>query len=182
MKWGLVPSWAKDVSIGSRMINARSETAAEKPSFRSAFKKRRCLIPADGFYEWQKTNGKDKQPWLIHMQDRHPFAFAGLWEAWKPKGETAPSQSAEPVLSCPILTTSANDDMSDIHDRMPVFVPEEQFGTWLSNDASLGQLQQLLQPLPNGVLKRYRVSTFVNKATNESPDCVEPLVSDGSLF
>ena len=174
MKWGLVPSWAKDASIGSRMINARSETAAEKPSFRKAWSRRRCLIPVDGFYEWEKLPGRKKQPWLIHMADRQPFAFAGLWEIWHPKD----SSENEELFSCTILTTSANADMQPIHDRMPVIVPPEHFGTWLSDSASAGQLAELTQPFPDGTLERYRVSNLVNKPTTDAADCVSPLPAD----
>ena len=111
LRWGLVPSWAKDLSIGNRMINARSETAAEKPSFRRAWKSRRCLIPASGFYEWEKLGGKKKQPWFIHAANEEPLAFAGLWESWQPKEET--SDEASFVESCTILTTSANADVDE---------------------------------------------------------------------
>src|ERR671916_3384872 len=115
LRWGLVPSWADDPGIGARMINARSETAAEKPSFRSAFRERRCLIPADGFYEWKRENGA-KQPYYFHMQEGRPFAFAGLWESWNREGE---------IRSCAILTTQANDVVGEIHERMPVILPRD---------------------------------------------------------
>ena len=123
MRWGLVPSWAKDVSIGARMINARSETAAEKPSFRSAFKSRRCLVPASGFYEWVKGPG-GKQPHFIHFTDARVFAFAGLWERWS-KGESGPLDTFT------ILTTTPNDLIRDLHDRMPVILPRENYAEWL---------------------------------------------------
>lgn len=183
-KWGLIPFWAKDPSIGNRMINARSETVAEKPAFRQAFKKRRCLIPADGFYEWQTLGPRQKQPWLIHQADFAPFAMAGLWECWKPPGAAEPQDSAEPsaaehdfLISCTILTTHANSDMQPLHDRMPVILQPHQYETWLSDDSSPQQRLDLLQPLPDGILSRYPVSTLVNKPGNDSEECVEPLAN-----
>lgn len=173
MRWGLVPSWAKDETIGNRLINARSETAAEKPSFRSAYAKRRCLIPTDGFYEWEKTAAGTKQPWFIHQPDRKPFAFAGLWESWRVRN----SSDEQHMLSCTILTTAANADLADIHDRMPVLIPACHYATWLSQDASTDQLSSLMQPSEAGTLQRYRVSTIVNRPTTDSPDCVAPLDS-----
>lgn len=175
MRWGLVPSWAKDLSIGSRMINARSETAAEKPSFRHAWSKQRCLIPVDGFYEWEKRGRKKTQPWLIHAADRspspapNPLVLAGLWESWQP-----PEPTAEPVLTCSILTTAANNDIAPIHDRMPVIIPTEHHATWLNDSTDTQQLSQLTQPSANGTLSRYHVSTAVNKATFDSPQCIVP--------
>lgn len=187
MRWGLVPSWAKDETIGSRMINARSETAAEKPSFRRAFKSQRCLIPADGFYEWEKIDSKTKQPWFIQMQDEQPFAFAGLWETWTPNRELQPN--ADPVLSCTILTTTANADLNPLHERMPVFVAPQDHDLWLSEAASRGQLQELMRPLDDGLLKRHRVSTTVNSPRNDSAACRDELTErpapppqQGSLF
>ncbi len=176
MRWGLVPSWAKDIKIGNRMINARSETAAEKPSFRKAWSQRRCLIPVDGFYEWEKLASRTKQPWLIHMPERIPFAFAGLWETWQPPD----SEVGDAVLTCTILTTTANEDMSPIHDRMPVVIPPEHHATWLSDQASPAQLQQLTQPIASGNLKRYRVSNLVNKPTVTSADCIAPISPDNA--
>ena len=170
MRWGLVPSWAKDLTVGSRMINARSETAAEKPSFRSAFRKRRCLIPVDGFYEWENIGRQKKQPWLIHAVDHSPLVLAGLWESWQP-----PDSAAEPVLTCSILTTAANAHMSSIHDRMPVIIPTEHHATWLSDATDVQHLSDYTQPSPDGTLARYRVSTAVNKATIDSPKCIVPL-------
>jgi putative SOS response-associated peptidase YedK len=125
-KWGLIPSWAKDMKIGNQLINARADTVATKPSFRSAFKSRRCLIPADGFYEWRKTED-GKQPFHIRMKDKEPFAFAGLWERWRP-------EEGEPVESCTIITTDANELMGPIHNRMPVILAPEDYATWLRTD------------------------------------------------
>lgn len=169
-RWGLVPFWAKDLSIGNRMLNARSETVAEKPAFRQAFQKRRCLIPADGFYEWEKVAVKQKQPWWIHMPDQLPFAMAGLWETWK-----STENVGELLISCTILTTAANADMLPIHDRMPVILQPDQYDAWLSPDSSLAQRSQLMQPLPDGILQRFKVSTLVNKPANDTVECISPL-------
>ncbi len=169
MKWGLIPFWAKDTSTGSRMINARSETVSEKRAFRKAFEIRRCIIPADGFYEWQKKTTRVRQPWFIHMADDTVFGFAGLWESWKPPGRD------KRIESCTILTTTANGDLEDLHERMPVILPIEKQATWLSDSASAGQLQHLMQPLSDGVLVRHPVASLVNKVTNDQPECMEPI-------
>ena len=153
-RWGLVPDWADDLSIGNRMINARAESVAEKPAFRSAFKKRRCLVLADGFYEWQKT-GKAMQPYFIHLKGSKPFCFAGLWERWS-KGE-------KPVETCTILTTDANKLMAPLHDRMPVIIAPKDYDLWL--DAAVQEperLQSLLRPYPDAEMEAYPVSTLVN--------------------
>lgn len=166
LKWGLVPSWAKDPGIGNRMINARSETAAEKPSFRKAMKDRRCLILADGFYEWRKVAG-GKQPYHIRMEDGRPFAFAGLWEEWD-RGE-------EPIRSCTILTTGANDLVSEVHDRMPVILPQEHRELWLDPDQhDPSVLLSLLAPYSPDAMTAYPVSRAVNRPSNDSPALVEP--------
>lgn len=179
MRWGLVPFWAKDLSVGNRMINARAETVAEKPSFRQAFAKRRCLIPADGFYEWEKLANGKKQPWFIHQPDEQPFAMAGLWEVWKPKvayGADSADDGVqdEIVLSCTILTTESRGDLRELHDRMPVIVPPHNWDMWLSDKSSTAQLQSLLVPLPDNSLERYTVSTMVNRPITDSPQCVAP--------
>jgi putative SOS response-associated peptidase YedK len=163
LRWGLVPSWAKDPEIGSRMINARSETAPEKPSFRSAFKRRRCLIPADGFYEWKREEG-GKQPFYIHMNDGRPFAFAGLWEDWN-DGE---------IRSCTILTTSANGLVGEVHERMPVILPAGDRDAWLDPEAETQELVSLLRPYPGDDLETFPVSRFVNSPRNNDERCVEP--------
>ena len=189
MRWGLIPFWAKDMKIGNTMINARSETVAEKPAFRTAFTKRRCLIPADGFFEWQKLSTGRKQPWLIEQNDREPFAFAGLWECWHPKADEASDGPAEvvrpeaaaPVISCTILTTTANRDMRPLHERMPVILPIESWAAWLSPQASRGQLTEMLQPLDDGLLVRTSVSTIVNRPFPDGPQCVEPVDSPEPL-
>ena len=166
LRWGLIPAWADDPGIGSRMINARSETAAEKPSFRRAFKERRCLIPADGFYEWQKTNG-GKQPYHLKMRDGRLFAFAGLWESWKGDEEGE-------IRSCTILTTDANDLVGEVHHRMPVILPPETYDLWL--DPAVREAEQLLSvlgPYPTEDMEAYPVSRRVNNPSNDEPGCVE---------
>lgn len=175
LHWGLVPSWAKDLKIGNRLVNARAETIAEKPAFRSAFRRRRCLIPADGFYEWQ-VQGRSKQPYLIRFRDRRLFCFAGLWEHW-PKGEPQ-------VESCTIITTDANPLMSTLHDRMPVIVSPSDYALWL--DPAIEEperLSPLLRPWQGDDLEALAVSTLVNNPRHESPQCIEPLEGgSGMLF
>ena len=166
LRWGLIPPWADDPQIGSRMINARSETAPEKPSFRRAFRERRCLIPADGFYEWQRTNGA-KQPFYIHMEDRRPFAFAGLWESWGRGGEGE-------IRTCTILTTAANAVVGEIHERMPVIVAPDAYDVWLDPSSERDELTGLLVPYPEDEMEAYPVSRFVNSPSNNDPRCVEP--------
>lgn len=166
--WGLIPFWAKDPSIGSRMINARSETVAEKPAFRAAFKYRRCIVPASGFYEWRKQNG-NKQPYYIHHKDGAPLALAGLWEHWQ-------SADGSELESCTILTTTPNDMMRDLHNRMPVILEPADYEAWLHSDGQ-GQndLQHLLRPAAEEMLAAYPVSTFVNRPQNDAPECIAPL-------
>jgi putative SOS response-associated peptidase YedK len=173
LRWGLVPSWADDLSIAHRMINARSETVQEKPSFRSAFKKRRCLIVADGFYEWQKLDAKKKQPYWIHRPDEKPFAFAGLWERRERPGE-------EPLETCTILTTSANETLRPIHERMPVIFAKEQTSAWLA-DPGPDKLVAMLKPCSDKFLTTTAVSDRVNSPRNDVPACIEPALG-GSLF
>lgn len=185
MTWGLIPSWAKDIKIGARMINARSETAAEKPSFRSALKKRRCLIPADGFFEWEKIGSKTKQPWLIHYRNHTPFAFAGLWESWTPKpqdNDLEHGSAAAPLLSCSVLTTASNLEMMEIHDRMPVVIEPENYSTWLSDSASPGQVQQLMTSVADGSWGRFQVDPMVGNVKNDLPECIQPISDNGRLF
>ena len=162
LRWGLVPSLADDPEIGSRMINARAETAPEKPSFRSAFKRRRCLIPADGFYEWKREEG-GKQPFYFHMEDGRPFAFAGLWEEWH-----------DELRTCAILTTSPNEVAAKIHNRMPVILPREDYDAWLDPEAEKEELVSLLRPYPGDDLETFPVSRFVNSPRNNDERCVEP--------
>lgn len=168
MRWGLIPSWAKDISIGNRMINARAETVAEKPSFRAALMRRRCLVIADGFYEWQKT-ATGKRPMRIAMDDGRPFAFAGLWEVWK-------SPDSELVKSCTIITTGANDLLQSIHPRMPVILPRESEELWLDNSIEDGAMaSQVLAPYPLPDLRAYEVSSLVNSPRNNAPELVVPV-------
>ena len=167
LKWGLVPSWATDPAIGNRLINARAESVAEKPSFRSAFKRRRCLILTDGYYEWQKV-GKDKQPFLIHRRDDRPFAFAGLWEQWRP------AASAETLESCVIITTGANELTRSVHDRMPVILDESDYDLWLDPGVEdRGQLEPLLTPYERDELTAEPVSTHVNNPRHDDATCLE---------
>jgi putative SOS response-associated peptidase YedK len=167
LRWGLIPSWADDPKIGYRLINARSETAATKPSFRSAFKSRRCLIAADGYFEWQKRDGH-KQPWYFRLKGGPLFAFAGLWERWSPP-------DGEAVESCTILTTTANALARPVHDRMPVLVDPADFGVWLDPAEKPDAVQALLRPFPPEAMEAYPVGTFVNNPRNQGPQCVEPL-------
>ena len=168
LQWGLVPGWAKDPKIGYRMINARAETVAEKPSFRKAFARQRCLVLADGFYEW-KREGKSKQPYYIHFRDNRPFAFAGLWERWD-KGNEAPLES------CALITTGPNELMKPIHDRMPVILDPQHYPLWLDSDEhDRAALLPLLQPFSEEDMEAYPVSTLVNNPRSNSPQCVEPV-------
>jgi len=165
LSWGLIPSWAKDKKMA--FINARSETAAEKPAFRSSFKKYRCLILSDGFYEWKKV-GTQKQPFYIHLKSENPFAMAGLWSHWtSPEGEIIETVS--------ILTTEANKLMKDIHHRMPVIMNEKDYKTWLNpNENDKEKLKSLLSPFDSTKMKAYPVSTYVNKPQNSDSKCIEP--------
>jgi len=166
--WGLVPFWAKDVSIGNRMINARGETAAEKPAFRAAYRRRRCLILADGFYEWRKEAGsKVKTPMYIRMTSGEPFALAGLWELWRPDDT--------PLFSCTIVTTEPNELLAPIHNRMPVILPPGAYDRWLDPaEQRARSLDDLLVPYPASEMVAYPVSTYVNRPANDSPMCIEP--------
>ena len=166
IRWGLIPSWAKDPKIGNKMINARGETVAEKPSFRTALRKRRCLILANGFYEWRK-DGTNKVPMRIVLKDEEPFAFAGLWEVWK-------SPESEWTRSCTIVTTTPNSLIEPIHNRMPVILPQEAEATWLNpsiEDSNV--LTSFFQPFPAEAMEVYEVSTAVNSPRNEDQSCIE---------
>ena len=166
-QWGLIPSWSKDPSIASKLINARCETAADKPSFRAAFKRRRCLLPATGFYEWRKQNG-GKQPMYIHPAGGGLMSLAGLWEIWQ-------SPDGGELETCTILTTSPNTLMEPIHNRMPVIVDPLDYGTWLAPDTPADQLQHLLRPFDDDRLAAYPVSTAVNKPQNDTEDLIVPV-------
>ncbi len=169
LSWGLVPFWAKDPSVGNRMINARSETIARKPAFKHAFRRRRCLVPADGFYEWKKSpDGKTKTPMHVRMKSGSPFAFAALWETWR-----APDGSE--LRSCTLLTTSPNGLMSTLHDRMPVIIPQSAMQQWLDPAEQPPEaLSPLLVPYPDNEMHASPVSRMVNSPRNDTPDCIAP--------
>jgi putative SOS response-associated peptidase YedK len=166
IRWGLVPSWAPSLSVGNTMINARAETVARKGSFREAFEKRRCLVVADGFYEWRKE-GKTRQPILIPLKSDRAFGFAGLYENWlSPDGQN--------IRTCAIITTEPNEIMRTIHNRMPVIIPTQQEETWLSPDADPTGLLSLLKPYPAEEMQTREVSGLVNSPANDSPECLKP--------
>ena len=168
LRWGLIPFCAEDPKIGYRTINARAETIHKAPAFRAAFRKRRCLIPASGFFEWLKK-GKEKQPYHIYRRDGNPMALAGLWERWRDE------KAGRDIESCAIITTDANQLVARLHDRMPVILEPDDFGKWLDpEEESLGRLLPLLRPVDEGVLEMYPVSSFVNKPQNEGEKCIEP--------
>jgi putative SOS response-associated peptidase YedK len=168
--WGLIPSWAKDPKIGYRTINARAETLHEKPAFRAAFRRRRCLVLADGFYEWRQEPGKkSKTPFYIRLKSETPFAFAGLWENWY-------SPDGSQVLSCTIITTQPNNVVERIHNRMPAILPSQVYSTWLEpGDVDPTGLRKLLRPYPDDEMVAFSVSRLVNSPDNDKPECVQPL-------
>ena len=168
-RWGLVPFWAKDLGIGARMINARCETVSEKPAFKDAYRKRRCLVLADGYYEWIKR-GKEKIPHRIQFRDQAPFAMAGLWERWKPK-----TLEADTVQTFTIITVPAAKSVEHIHDRMPAILSREQERLWLDLDLPEKEAEQLLLPYPEDELQYYTVSKKVNSTRNESKELLEPV-------
>jgi putative SOS response-associated peptidase YedK len=168
--WGLIPMWAKDPAMGNRLINARGETVAEKPSFRGSFKYKRCLILADGFYEWKANPGtKTKTPYFIHMKDRKPFVFAGLWDSWEgPDGSN--------IKTCTIITTEPNELMNPIHNRMPVILHTRDYAKWLdASPQTPDKLLHLIKPFPADNMAAYPVSTLVNKPSNDQPELVVPV-------
>ena len=168
MVWGLIPSWARDPGIGSRMINARSETVHEKPSFKRPFKSQRCLIVADGFYEWQKTNGT-KVPMFLRLRSKRPFGLAGLYDVWK-------TSAGEKITSCTIITTNANQLVRPIHNRMPVILSQSDQAVWLdAGPQPTERLLSLLAPYPAGEMEAYAVSRMVNSPENDDPGCIEPV-------
>jgi putative SOS response-associated peptidase YedK len=176
LRWGLVPYWAKDIKIGFSLINAKAETVAEKPAFRDAFKDRRCIIPADGFYEWRKLDTKTKQPYAIVMKDRSVFGFAGLWERWKNRA------TGETIQSCSIITTSPNGVCAPIHDRMPVILPRENYARWLGEEATEPpHLMALLKPYPADAMDAYPVSTRVGSVKNTDAGLFERLEGTAAL-
>ena len=181
-RWGLVPFWAKDADFGARTINARSETASQKPAFRAAFRYKRCLIPADGFYEWAGS-GRKKQPFFIHLEQRKPFAFAGLWESWT-------GADGSVLETCTVLTTEANEKLAELHHRMPVILPEESYAEWLNPRENRAKaIEPLLKPYPSEAFSYYPVSERVNSPRNDDAACIErraeeekPPELQGSLF
>ncbi|MBF0381589.1 MAG: SOS response-associated peptidase [Magnetococcales bacterium] len=178
--WGLVPAWAESADIGGRLINARAETAAQKPSFRSAFKSRRCLIPTDGFYEWKRKGGRGgggKQPYFIRMAFERPFAFGGLWESWKGEGDDGAL-----VETFTVLTTEPNDVMRPIHNRMPLIIKPDDFALWLDGDQhDYEAINRLLIPYQANDMYATAVSSFVNSTRNEGPGCILPPEEDKQL-
>lgn len=180
-RWGLVPSWATDESIGSRMVNARAETAPDKPAFRAAMKQRRCIVPISGFYEWQKSGEGPKRPWYIFRADERIMLLAGLWESWT-GGREGPQRPA--LESFTVLTTSANAAVAPIHDRMPVILETEQIGPWLDPDAGPEEVRRLLAPAADGVLEMYRVGTGVNSPRRNDAHLIDPVEDQpqGELF
>ncbi len=173
-KWGLVPAWAKDPAIGNRMINAKAETLAEKPSFKHALARRRCLIPADGFYEWPKEGKGPSRPIYIRRRDRGLFAFAGLWEEWK-------SPDGPPLQTCTIITTEPNELISRFHHRMAVILRPEEEARWLDPAAPVPALLSLLRPSPAEELEAFEVSRAVNKPGFDDPSCIEPAPTETQL-
>lgn len=181
LKWGLIPHWAKDPHIANKLVNARCEGIKEKPAYRAAFKHRRCAILADGFYEWAKVpRSKHKQPWFFTRKGEKPFAFAGLWELWRPP-------EGEPVQTCTIITAPANELVRTVHDRMPVMLAPEQLPLWLRQDLPDEEAMRLLAPFPADEMDARPVSPLVNSASHEGPECLAPpeppgAPSQGSLF
>ncbi len=177
MRWGLVPHWAKELAIGARMINARAETVAAKPSFRQAYSRRRCLVPADGYYEWRKE-GSAKQPYLFLRRDRAPMGLAGLWERWTvPDGTAAEGFSAgDTIETFALLTTGAHEQVATIHHRMPLILDPADFGLWLMPESDPAALDALLAP-PAVTLDFFPVSRRVNSPRNDDPACIEPLAA-----
>ena len=177
-RWGLVPFWAKDLKVGAKMINARAESLLEKSAFRRPFERRRCIIPADGFYEWERVTTLHKQPWYIRRADGKPLAFAGLWDSWRPDKNTDEGK----VRSCVIITGAPNEKVARLHDRMPVMLPPEAWDRWLDPaNHDLASLQALLVPAPSDLLELVPVSTAVNTVTNDGPDLIEPITPETPL-
>ncbi len=166
LRWGLIPAWARDASLASRMINARAETLADRPAFRAAYRKRRCLIFADGFYEWKKGARKAREPFYFFRQDRLPLALAGLWEQW------SPGQGQGPELTATIITTVANALVAPVHARMPVILPEEAWERWLAPDTAAEA--DCLAPYPASGMGKHAVSSLVNNIRNDLPGCIQP--------
>lgn len=174
LRWGLVPRWAKDKAIGDRLINARSETVKEKPSFKSAYASRRCIIPVDGFYEWRAIDGqRTKQPVFIHANTGQPIAVAGIWESWRDPADG--NDAIAPLRTCAILTTEANAMIEPIHNRMPVILDEQDWDAWLDASTAMDELDALLAPAPDDVVAWHEVSTAVNNTRNNDSSLMLPL-------
>jgi putative SOS response-associated peptidase YedK len=168
MRWGLIPSWSKDASLGARMINARAETVDTKPAFKESLEQRRCLIPADGFYEW-KRNGTNKQPYCFELKEREPFAFAGLWDCWRAPDGTL-------LETCTILTTTPNQLLADVHDRMPVILSPANYDLWLDPGfRDTATTTGMLKPFEAERMRRYVVSERINNTSNDDPECSQPI-------
>ena len=168
LRWGLIPSWAKDESIGNKLINARAETLAEKPSFRNAFRSHRCIIPASGFYEWAKKGTGAKQPYYFYLKDKDVFGFAGLYEEWTNK------ETGELLETCTIITTEANEVLEPVHDRMPVILKAENYDQWLDpKETDTGRLEKLLVPYPAEEMASHAVSRAINNPSVDSPELIE---------
>ncbi|MEZ4813381.1 MAG: SOS response-associated peptidase [Caldisericia bacterium] len=167
MKWGLVPFWAKDVNIGNKMINARSETVSSKPAFRNSFKRKRCIIPITGFYEWKNTGYGAKRPYYFKKKDDSLISFAGLWESWTGDGKNH-------LYTCTIMTTEPNKLIGEIHDRMGLILPEGREDVWLAQESSKDVLKELMKPYEMGDIECFPVSTFCNSPENDSPECIVP--------
>ena len=180
LRWGLIPSWAKDPKVGDRMINARAESLADKPAYERAFRRHRCLVPAEGFFEWQQR-GTRKQPMFIHRRDGEPMAFAGLWAAWR-DNQKRTEPDGEWLRSCAIVTTNANDTLAPLHDRMPVVLEERDWDRWLDpGSGDVDALAHLLQPASDDLLVAYPVGSSVNSADNDGPELVERVELEPSL-
>ncbi len=172
LKWGLIPHWAKDPHIGSRMINARAETLCEKPSFREAFKSRRCIIPASGFYEWQKKGADGKQPYFFYLKEKDVFGFAGLWESW------IDQTTGQEIDTCTIITTEANELLKPVHDRMPVILKSESYEQWLdAKEKDTDKMQKMLVPFPADEMASHAVSKSVNVPSADSEELIKPVNS-----
>ncbi len=175
-QWGLIPGWSKKPMPGQAMINARSETASSKPAFKSAFRYRRCLIPANGFYEWKRSGNRSKQAMCIRLTEEPLFAMAGIWEQWQ-------SPDGTELETCSVLTTAANSLLESIHPRMPVILRPDQYDRWLSSDTTpVPQLEQLLQTFPTEEMQAFPVSSYVNKVAHDSPECIVPVQEQKTLF
>jgi putative SOS response-associated peptidase YedK len=178
LRWGLVPHWAKDLAFGSRCINARAETAATAPAFRDAFKSRRCLVPASGFFEWKKI-GKTKQPYAIVPTDAPVFSFAGLWSSWR---DRAAGEGAPWIETCAILTGEPNEVAAAIHNRMPVILPREAWAAWLGEEpATAVELAALLKPFPADRMRAYMIGSRVNSVKNDDAGLLEPMIAEGGV-